>query len=154
MNNLSKLSRTETLALDKQILVGIQTDLQTTSTISLGGTSYTPTSLAAFIQSRIDAANALAAAKASWQNAARSYDAINAEGIVVVRDLRYLVIATFGETSPKLADFGFTAPKQATQTPDEKQAIARKRLATFRARRAAAQRKAKAAARSTASRKS
>ena len=127
-------SHANTLAHDKQILAGIGTELQTMSRLPLGGTTYTPTSLAAFIQSRIDAVNAVSIAKASWHDAVKAYDAIDTQGAVVVRDLRNLVIAAFGETSPKLAAFGFSPPKLAMQTPEEKVAFAQRRRATRMAR--------------------
>jgi hypothetical protein len=93
---------------DQQILAGIQKDLQNVPSLLLGGTTYTPGSLAAFIQSRIDAANAVATAKANWLNAVKTYKAINTEAKPVVRDLRNFLLGAFGENSSVLADFGFT----------------------------------------------
>lgn len=93
---------------DQQILQAIQKDLQHVPTLLLGGTTYTPGSLAAFIQSRIVAANAVATAKANWLGAVKTYEAINTEAKPVVRDLRNFLTGAFGEASPVLADFGFT----------------------------------------------
>jgi hypothetical protein len=93
---------------DQQILAGIQKDLQNVPSLLLGGTTYTPGSLAAFIQSRIEAVNAVDAAKASWLNAVKTYKAIDTEARPVVRDLRNFLMGAFGEDSPVLADFGFT----------------------------------------------
>ncbi len=104
------------------------------SLLPLGATTYTPGSLAAFIQSRIDAANAVNTTKASWLAAVKTYEAINAQAKVVVSDLRYLVMAAFGPTSPKLADFGFKPPNLAVLNSEQKAAAAQKRLATRLAR--------------------
>ncbi len=102
------ISKQSTQSRDQQILAGIQKDLQNVPSLLLGGTTYTPGSLAAFIQSRIDAVNQVATAKANWLNAVKTYQAINKEAKPVVRDLRNFLLAAFGENSPVLADFGFT----------------------------------------------
>ena len=102
--------------------------------ILLGAQAFTPTSLVAFLQSRIDAANAVLVAKANWQNASKTYTALNKQGTVVVHDLKQYVIAAFGATSSKLADFGFTPKKVTVLTPEQKAAAAAKRAATRKAR--------------------
>jgi hypothetical protein len=127
-------NRVSTQGKDQQVIVGIKTDLQTMSSLPLGGATYTPSSLAAFIQSRIDAANAVLTAKANWQSASKTYEAINTQATVVVRELRNLVIGAFGPSSPKLADFGFTPTVRKVQTPEQKAAAAVKRAATRKAR--------------------
>jgi hypothetical protein len=96
---------------DQQILAGIQKDLQNVPTLLLGGTTYTPGSLTAFIQSRIVAANAVVTAKANWLGAVKTYQSLSTEAKPVIRDLRNFVLAAFGEASPQLADFGFTKRK-------------------------------------------
>jgi hypothetical protein len=127
-------SRTTTAGQDQQVLEGIQKDLQAMSTLTLGATTFTPDSLATYIQRRIDLANAVVTAKASWLAAAKAYEAMNKEARVVVRDLRNMVIAAFGADSPKLADFGFAPPRRPTLTPEQHAAAARKRAATRKAR--------------------
>jgi len=130
----SKTNRTSTQGKDQQIIDGIGKDLQTMSTLYLGAKTYSPPSLAALIQSRIDAANKVTVAKAAWHDASASYKAIDVDVGVVVRDLKALVIAAFGSTSPKLADFGFTPRKRTILTPEQKAAAAQKRRATRAAR--------------------
>jgi hypothetical protein len=131
---MTKKNRLTTQAADGRIIAGIKKDLQTVSSLPLGGDTYTPTSLVAFIQSRIDAANAVAIAKANWLSAVATYEALDTKGTVVVHDLKQYVMGAFGKTSPQLADFGFSAPKTATQTPEEKAAAVVKRAATRKAR--------------------
>jgi hypothetical protein len=89
-------SQSTTIEKDEQVLGGIAKDLQTMSNLYLGGTTYTPGSLAALIQSRIDAADAVNTTKASWLAAVKTYQAINTEVTPVVRDLRSWVMAAFG----------------------------------------------------------
>lgn len=127
-------SRTNTQGKDTQILQGIAKDLQTMSSLFLGGETYTPQSLTTLIQSRIDAANEATTAKAAWQAAGKAYKALSTKVSVVEHDLKQLVIGAFGATSSKLADFGFTPRKKAVLTPEQKVAAAAKRAATRKAR--------------------
>ena len=129
-----KANRTVKQGTDQQVIQGIKLDLQTMTSLPLGGTSYTPTSLVAFIQSHIDAANAIVTAKASWEKAIATYTAIDKQAQVVLHDLKALVLATFGSTSPRLADFGYKPRKVTVLTPEQKAAAAAKRAATRKAR--------------------
>ena len=114
-------SKQNTQNQDQQILLAIQKDLQNVPSLLLGGTTYTPGSLAALIQSRIDAADAVNTTKASWLAAVKTYQAINAEVTPVVRDLRSWVMAAFGPTGAQLADFGFPAAPRPAVTPKKNQ---------------------------------
>jgi hypothetical protein len=127
-------NRTSTAAKDAQVILGINKDLLTMSNLPLGGQTYSPSSLAARIQSRIDAANAVIAAKANWQSAVKAYAAIDASTTVIVRELRGIVIGTFGPDSPKLSDFGFTPTVRKPLTSEQKAAKAAKAKATRLAR--------------------
>jgi len=104
------------------------------TTLPLGGTSYSPTSLVAFIQSHIDAANAVVTAKANWDSAIKTYQGVDKQAQVVLHDLKALVISAFGATSQQLSDFGFTPRKVTVLTPEQKAAAATKRAATRKAR--------------------
>jgi hypothetical protein len=119
---------------DQAAIAGIKLDLQTMSSIPMGASTYTPASLAAAIQARIDAASAVATTRAAWLNAVKTYDAIDVQVTVLMRELRNLVIAAFGPTSPKLADFGFKATVRTPLTPAQKVARAAKAKATREAR--------------------
>lgn len=133
MPNIKK-TRIEKQATDQQVVEGIQKDLQTTTAFILGGTSYTAATLVTFILSHIAAANAVLTTKAAWQNAIKTYKGLDTQATVVLRDLKNLVIATFGSTSPKLADFGYAPRKVTVLTPAQKAAAAEKRAATRKAR--------------------
>jgi hypothetical protein len=131
---INKPSRANTIAKDQMVIQGVQKDLNTMSNLLLGASTYTPASLTALVQSRIDAANAVATAKAAWQHAAATYDAVNQQVGVVVHDLKQFVIGAFGTTSPKLADFGFVPRTVTPLTVEQKAAAAAKRAATRKAR--------------------
>ncbi len=130
----NKTNRTVTSGKDQLILAGISKDLTTTTSIPLGGTTYTPTTLSTFIQSRIAAANEVITAKAAWQAAAKTYIAIDTQANVVVHDLKQFVIGLFGAESSKHSDFGFSPRKKTVLTPEQKVEAAAKRAATRKAR--------------------
>jgi hypothetical protein len=121
-------------AMDAKVILGIQKDLQNAPTLALAGTTFTPTSLIQLVQSRIDGANAIAAANAAFHAKVAAFEVLNAQVTKVLRGLRQLVINTFGEDSTVLADFGFTAPKKVVLTPEQKVAKAAKAKATREAR--------------------
>jgi len=116
------------------VIQGVQKDLSTMASLPLAGTTYTPASFVALVQSRIDAGNQVVTTKAAWLNAVKTYDTIDKQTNVAVHDLKQLVIGAFGTTSSKLADFGFTAKKVTVLTPEQKVAAAEKRAATRKAR--------------------
>jgi hypothetical protein len=130
----TKRDKATTQAHDGQVIAGIKKDLQSATTIMLIGEAYTPTSLIALYQSRIDAANAVATTKAKYTEAVATYQAINTKGVAVNRAFEQYVVNAYGRTSTVLADFDFTPSKRATLTPEQKAAAAAKRLATRKAR--------------------
>jgi hypothetical protein len=121
-------------ALDAQVVAGIQKHLLTVPSLPLAGAAYTPADLVKLVQSRLDSAGTVASSNATWHSTVAAHGALNAKLTQVLRGLRQYVLNAFGETSPVLADFGFTPPKVATRTPEEKAAAAAKALATRRAR--------------------
>jgi hypothetical protein len=129
------ISRSTIQGKDQQVLVGIQDELQSITTLHLGAMTFTPASLAAFVQRRIDLGNAVDVARAAWLNALSSYHEANAETNVVLADLRNAVMGAFGRGSSKLASFGFVAPKRPTLTPEQRAEAARRARATRKARR-------------------
>ncbi|MGD0529879.1 MAG: hypothetical protein ABSE49_32385 [Polyangiaceae bacterium] len=131
MSNQNKMT---IQARDSQVIAGIQKDLKTVSSLSLAGTTFTTITLVALIQSRVDAINAVAAARASWLAAVAALETLSKQVNAVEKGLKAYVFNLFGETSPLIADFGFTAPKQTTPTVAVKQLAAQKRAATRTAR--------------------
>jgi hypothetical protein len=132
---MPRQNRTTTLARAQQAIDGITKNVLTMPTLPVGAKAYSPAQLAALIQSRIDAANEVAARKASWQAAVTTERQLDKQVTVALQDLRNLVIGAFGPTAPELASFGFSPPKVATLTTEQKQAAVLKRNATRVARR-------------------
>src|SRR5258708_23110573 len=131
---MTTINRTTTQARDAQVIRGVQKHLQNVSSLPLGGSAYTPADLVKLVQSRIDSANVAAGTKANWHSTVVEDRTLNTKLTPVIRALRQYVINVFGATSPVLADFGFTPPKKATRTPEEKAAAAARAKATRTAR--------------------
>ncbi|MDP8998949.1 MAG: hypothetical protein M3O46_02440 [Myxococcota bacterium] len=131
---MSTVNRTHTQARDAQVIAGIQKHLQSASSLPLVGSTYTPADLVKLVQGRIDSANGSATAKANWRSSVVEDRTLNTKLTPVIRALRQHMINVFGVASPVLADFGFTPPKRATRTPEQKAASVAKAKATRAAR--------------------
>jgi hypothetical protein len=131
---LPTTNKTTITARDSQVIAAIKKDLSTVSSMPLAGATYTPTTLTDLIQSRINAVNAVAAARANWLAAVATFETVSTQVHAVEAGLKTFVMNLFGKTSPLLADFGYTAPKVTVQTTEEKQAAVLKRAATRKAR--------------------
>jgi hypothetical protein len=131
---MATVNRPTTQARDAQIILGLQKDLQHVSGLPLAGTTYTPDDLVKLVQSRIDMSNVIAASRATWLSQVASSQALSAKLTPILRGLRQYVINAYGETSPVLADFGFTAPKKRVLTPGQKATAAARAKATREAR--------------------
>ena len=131
---MSTTSKTITQGKDNQVITGIRDELQPTSTLVLGTKTFTPQSLADFVQRRIDLGSAVGVARAAWLEAIRVYDVANRETNVVLSDLRNVVIAAFGRDSQKLAAFGFKPPARPVLTAEQRTAAVQKAKATRKAR--------------------
>jgi type I site-specific restriction endonuclease len=131
---MANVNTNATQAHDAQVIVGIQKHLLNVSSLPIAGSTYTPADLVKLVQSRIDSTGTVAAANATWHSTVTAHEALSTKLTPVLRGLRQYVLNAFGETSPVLADFGFTAPKTATKTPEQKAAAAAKAQATRKAR--------------------
>jgi hypothetical protein len=100
------LSRTTLQGRYQQVLEGISKSL-TIPTLILGATTYTPATLAAFVQSQIDLANAVGTSKANWLATVKAYMDAHKHAAIVLADLRNAIIAAYGADSPRLADHPF-----------------------------------------------
>jgi hypothetical protein len=129
-----KTNRSTTQARDAQAITGIKKNLQNAASLALAGTTFTPATLTTLIQSRIDAANAIDAAKATFHNEVAAFQVLSAQVTQVLRGLRQLVINTYGADSTVLADFGFTPTKKPVLTPEQQVTKAAKAKATRAAR--------------------
>jgi hypothetical protein len=131
---MATVNTNTTQAHDAQVIVGIQKHLLSVPSLPLAGSTYTPADLVKLVQSRIDSAGVVAAAGANKHATVVAHTALGTTLTPVLRGLRQYVLNAFGETSPVLADFGFTPPKKRTLTPEKKAAAALLAKATRKAR--------------------
>jgi hypothetical protein len=79
--------------------------------VVLVGVTYTLPQAIAFFQSAIDSVNAVAAAKAKWQDAVKADRVLLKNVFLALLDLQNIARALFGNATDPLADFGFTPRK-------------------------------------------
>ena len=127
-------NRTVNVGRDQQIIEGIRKDLPGFTELHLASETFTPVTLEARFQARIDAANVILGTRAAWEQAIAAYEGLEKQTTVIVHDLQNLVVAAFGPQSPELADFGFTPRKVVTLTEAQKALAVVRRLATRKAR--------------------
>jgi len=133
MNHLIR-NRTMQQGADQNVVQAIRKHLQGFPGMHLATKPFTPATLQDRIQARISATAAILAAKAAWEQAIRDFDALDGETDAVVRDLRGLISAIYGEESTEYADFGFAVRKKSKWTEEKKQLAVVRRAATRQAR--------------------
>jgi hypothetical protein len=140
----SKPTKAAALAQVQALIAGTQKRFPN-QTFTLGNTTFTTATLVQTLQSLAAAMTAVNTAEASAKDARTALQGVNAKVGPVLRDLRRVILAAFGNSTEALADFGLTPPKaRAPRTAEQKAAAAAKLRAT-RAARGTASKKQKAA---------
>ncbi len=93
---------------DRKIADALITTLPTLPNLHLGGETHTPHSLAALIEARAAAADAVQSATTQLFKAQQAYKAVDSRVGPALRDLRKLALALFGPNNPVLWVFGIT----------------------------------------------
>lgn len=97
-------------------IAGITKYYSATTTLILGGVSYTPTQLVNLLQAYINAISALMALHAQLHDAVSDTKAQKKHIRAILFALQALVMNEFGSSSSKMGDFGFTPKKQAVES--------------------------------------
>src|SRR5579872_5823777 len=106
-SNTDNPNKTTAAALDEQLIAGVKKYYAGATTLTLAGTSYTPTTLIAGLQAEIDANNAIIASRAQWKQQVANAKAARVSARKLRTALRDFVLATNGEGSVQmLEDFG------------------------------------------------
>jgi hypothetical protein len=136
MDSNMERTRAAQVASTSQMIVGLRKHYPTGSTtLQIGGVTYTVDSLVAFLQQLVDQSTAVDAARAALNTKLQSEEATAASGDPVLRSLKSYILGTFGSAPTSLADFGLTPPKAHTPlTAAQKAVAAAKRKATRAAR--------------------
>jgi hypothetical protein len=129
----SKKNKASSQARDTKVIAAIASHFNGVATITLGGNDYKAKELQQLLQSRVDAAAASDAARATWLTAVAAEVEKTQEVESVLVDLRSHLVATHGAKSQLVADFGFT-PKPRKVTAKTAAAAVDKRNATRAAR--------------------
>jgi hypothetical protein len=119
---------------NRQAVVGVQKHYPPTSTLVLNGVPLTPADVTKALQASVDAADATAAATASFHKAAALEQAANTTGDATYRSLKQYVMNQFKASPDVLADFGFTLPSRRVPSADTVAGAVEKRAATREAR--------------------
>jgi hypothetical protein len=127
-------SKSKTVANNAKTLVAIDKYLSSV-TLTLGGTSYTATSLKAVFSAESSAMSAADAAKTQWLSSVATQDAAVETAEAVRKLLRSWLIANYGTKASALLDeFGDQAPKTAVKSAQVKFVAVEKNRATRTAR--------------------
>jgi hypothetical protein len=116
--------------------VGVDKHLATEPAIPVGdGVTKKAADVKAALQETINAADATQVARSQWIDASATEKAMRTSTLATLSALKTFVLLKFGsKDTATLADFGFSAPKQAQVTVDTKAAAVTKRAATRAAR--------------------
>ena len=130
----SNPNRPTVQARDKQFVTGINKRLTNVQSLAIAGASYTPAQLITLFQSQIDNADAVALAKAKYQDALKAYRDQAKQLVGIVSGFRGQIRNIFGDASEPLSDFGMTPRKAKKPNLETKTAAVAKTKATRKAR--------------------
>jgi hypothetical protein len=127
-------SRAKQQLMLQKMLDGLTKHEQTLPTVAIAGTSYKVADLKATLQARLQAAQAVDATRAIWQNAVKTDHDERAKTKVFVSGLRQALLVAFAGSVENLADFGLVGRKARVVSPEKKGAATAKAQATRAAR--------------------
>jgi hypothetical protein len=127
-------NRPSVQARDKQFITGINKRLTTVQSLAIAGTTYTPAQLIQLFQSQIDSADAVAIAKAKYQDAVKAYRDQAKQLVSVTSGFQSQIRNLYGNASEPLSDFGMSPRKVAKPKLATKVVAVDKAKATRKAR--------------------
>jgi hypothetical protein len=130
----NKLKKVEQQAADQKLIDGLTKHATFLPTLVIGSTSYKTADIIGTLQARIDARNATASSRATWQAAVQAERDQRAKTQTVVSGLQQAVQVAFAGSIDALADFGLKPRKPRVMTPEQKTEAAAKAKATREAR--------------------
>jgi hypothetical protein len=119
---------------DELLIEGIRKHVGQTGHLVVAGKKYRVAEVLRVLQSRIDAAKAVANARIAWLDLVGAEQARIEGTKEFVASLRQCLAGTYGSSMEVLADFGLVKRARPTRTVDEKSAAVAKALATRKAR--------------------
>jgi hypothetical protein len=149
MSNTKKNSKESRIEKYRVMIAGVQTNVGTSATIPIRGVVTTQPAIVAALQGYVDAADAVAAARAAYQEAVAKQDQAEATANVAYLGVKAYAVPLYGNKPTTLATFGLQVPSRTPMTAASKAAAAAKRKATLQARKAALAAAASATAQAT-----
>jgi hypothetical protein len=132
----TKKNKTAAKATDAKVMAGIDKNLASMATVTVGGQPYTPAQLKAVYQADSDAIDATDTAHAAWQQKVADERTTRAHTALVSRNLRSFLLGLYGEQAIAiLGDFDLTAPKSTATTSVATKALAAAKSKATRAAR-------------------
>jgi ABC-type transporter Mla subunit MlaD len=132
--NLSKSNKAATLTSLRELIAGTQQHTPSGS-LTFGNATYTSASLVQLLQSLVDAMAALNDAEARVKDVTATLRDLSAKVRPVVVAYRKYLVATYGNATQTLADYGLKPHKApAPRTSEQKAAAAAQLRATRKAR--------------------
>jgi hypothetical protein len=136
---MSKSKKTKESRIEQYrvMIAGVQTNVGTSATIPVRGVVTTQPNIVAALQGYVDAADAVAAARAAYEEAVAKQDQASVTANVTYLAVKAYAIPTFGDKPTVLGTFGLQVPQRTPMTAATEAAAAAKRRATMQARKAA-----------------
>ena len=105
-------NRNDALALNQKAVAGVDKYFAKVKSITLGSTTYTPTTLKAVLQAEDDAASSADSTRAQLKQQVVSYRTAKVKAFALRAALRTYILSVYGKASVQmLGDFGMVAPK-------------------------------------------
>jgi hypothetical protein len=130
---MATTSRARVLARDKALIAGVEKHFGEGS-VRIDGRTYTHAQLLKVLQRRVDATNAITAARAALATAILDEERERATTKAVVDGIRQLAFVMFGSAADGLADFGLSPRRRTHLTGEQLAARTAKAAATRKAR--------------------
>jgi hypothetical protein len=123
------------LVIDTKVIEAVDKYLAKVTSLTVAGTSYTPTSLKAVLQTEIDAIKALDSMRAQVKQQVAATGEARVSARVLRKGLRQYILGNYGEKAlSMLDDFGMAPKAKSTPTVHAKAEAVDKALATREAR--------------------
>jgi hypothetical protein len=132
---MTKQNNTTFQAQEQTALAAVDKYYSGVSSLTIGGTSYTPAAVKKVLSDDLAAQAALAPQRATLHVAVTSAQAVRATARALLKALRVHIVDQYGtQSAPVLADFGYAPASSTKPTILEKVQAVDKRIATRKAR--------------------
>ena len=123
------------LALNQKVAAGVDKYFSKVKSLTIGGTTYTPTTLKAVLTAENDASKSVDSTRAQLKQQVATHRKAKASAAALRSELRTYILGTSGKAAVQmLEDFGMSAPKTGNKTAQVKAEAVTKAKSTREAR--------------------